>query len=150
MEIVVHRGAFAQELRIDTYPELDTRALSGTRLERRNDHRAHGAGQHRAANDHCRCTLMMAYRLADLFADTAYIFEIYIAVCATGRSYANQDEVAPLHRVDNVRGRREIARCNLALDDATDVFLDDGGLAGVDEVHFPRLWIYTQNFVTLL
>src|SRR6185436_20435965 len=69
IEVIMHGGAFTQELGVDTNAELRTGAPARGRFEGRDYHLAHGSWQHCAANHHRRRTLMVAYGCADLLAD---------------------------------------------------------------------------------
>jgi hypothetical protein len=150
VEVVVHRAAFAQELRVDAHAELRARLASRCGFERRDHHVAHGAGQHRAADHHRRRAVVAAHGFADLLGDPPYVLEVDVAVGAARRAHAHHDQIGTLHRVDGLDAGGEPARRHLLLDNLADVLLDDGRAAGVDQVHLARLRVDADHIVALL
>ena len=139
IEEIVHGGSLAQELRVDADPEFGAGAPARARFERRDDHIAHGSGQHGAANRHDRSALMVAQGRADLLAYAAHVFQLDVAVAAAGRSHADQKQIGPLDRDGGIRRRAQPAGGHLLFYDPADVLFDDGSLAGVDQINLRLL-----------
>ncbi len=149
MVIVVDGGSFTQEFGVDADAEVHAGLFAGAGFQRRDDLRAHGARQHRAAHhDHMEGALV-AQRGADFLAYLAYMAHIEIAVDLGRRADAYERNA----RIEN--GFPRIARCpqqscaDRVGNHVADVFLDDGRDALIDQVNLGRVGIDADDGVAV-
>ncbi len=147
MVVVVHRGAFAQELGVDADAELLAGALAGVFFQQGNDHAAHGPGEHGAAKDNHRRAGMAGERPADLLADALHVFQVDAAVRLARRADADERQIGVAHRVLDVGRGVQASRLHLLGDDLAQVLLDDRRAPFVDEVDLGSLRIDADDFV---
>jgi hypothetical protein len=145
----VHRGAFAQELRVDAHAELLAGALAGELLECRDDHLAHGSRQHGAAHDDNRGARVRRERIADFLAHAAHVLEVDAAVRQARRADAHQAEIGLAHGVREPGGGAQLSGRDLGGDDRPDVGFDDRRFSGVDELDLGALRVDADDFVTV-
>ncbi len=147
VEEIVHRGAFAQEFRVEADAEIDAGAPPRAALERRQHQAAHGAGHQRAAHHHHRRARVIAQRGADLLGNAPQVIELDVAIGAARRADAHQEQVAAQDGGHGVGRGAQAPGLDLRLDHRLEVALDDRRMPGADGGNLERLDIHAGHVV---
>src|SRR3990167_2887928 len=143
--VVLDRGAFAEELGVHRYAEIDTGFLARAVFEDRDHHVLHGARQHGAAHDHGMPFGLVAHGKADFAAHAFDVVQFQVAVLFARRTDANKRDLGVTNRVGDIGGAAQVTRVQALLQQHFQAGFDYWRFAIVDQVDFSGGYIDTDH-----
>ena len=130
--------------------DVRSRPFPGEFLKDGYHHPPHGSRQDSAANDHRMPLGFVLKRLADLFANTADVLQIQIAIWLAGRTDADERQLRLRNGLIWIVGGSQSARLRRRRSDLSNLRLDDCRQTTIYEVDLLRNRIHPDQIVSVL
>ncbi|MNM89783.1 hypothetical protein D3C81_1020200 [compost metagenome] len=145
--VVLDRGAFTQEFRVDRDAEVDAGFLARAVFEDRDHHVLHGTRQHGAADHDGVAARGVTQHVADFAAHRLDVLKAQVAVLLAGCTDADHRHIAGADGLGEVGGAAQAAIGDALLQQCFQARFDDGRLALVDQVDLGAGHVHTNHFM---